>query len=121
MKSMRVDHTAANGRPSPGKGNFKPAASASTHIPEQGKKATPKGQWTANKEGQGESLPKFGMSKGSGHLAKGGEMHEQPTKGHSVGNHPKGSVPTGEHHAAHHRAPTSHEEFHKLGSGHWKP
>lgn len=89
---------------------------ASAHVPEQGKRSVPKGQWSSNKGGQGESLPKFGMSKGSGHLAKGGPMHEQPTKGHEVGNRPKGSVPTGEHYSAGHREPRTHDEFHRLGN-----
>lgn len=45
----------------------------------------------------------------------------RPGGQYSAGGKSGGKVPTGGHYSAGDRAPTSHGEFHKLGSGGWKP
>lgn len=109
---MKVDKWPKNGKtsatpkvPSP-TFSAKPTVHDGQHIPEQGKRATPKGQYSD------------GGTKGAPKEDKGTMAAHSPGTGKSTmgENHPKGSrVPGDEHHSAGHREPRSHDEFHKLG------
>jgi hypothetical protein len=118
---LRVDKFPKNGKTS---GNPKlpnitaakkpnPKEGPGDNMPEMRGTKPAKAQYTANTVGQGFKKPSLGIGKGS---------NETMAKGPSIPAEAKesGSVPTGQHHAAGHRAPTSHAEFHKLGSGNWK-
>lgn len=76
------------------------------------------------KEGPGENMPEMGARSRPGGQYSAGGKSGTPAADTAAGTnaaHSKGTVPIGGHHQASHRAPTSHAEFGKLGSGHWKP
>jgi hypothetical protein len=134
MGSLRVDKFPKNGKTSanPKVPNitaakkFSPKEGPGDNMPEMRGTKPAKAQYTQNTGGQGLRSPAFGLGKGSNETyAKGPGVPVEKIENNKTANvkqhSDRGTVPTGEHHAANHRAPTSHSEFHKLGSGHWKP
>ena len=106
-------------------------AGRTDNFPKNGKtSATPKlANITASKkfspkEGPGDNMPEMRGTKPAKAQYTEGSSAGTPKADKGAGTnaaHSRGTVPTGEHHAAGHRAPVNHSEFHKLGSGHWKP
>jgi hypothetical protein len=78
---------------------------AGMHMPEEGARSRPGGQYSAGGKG---GTPKADKGTNAAHSPGTGASHE------------RGNVPRGEHYHSSHREPRSHEEFHRLGSGHWK-
>lgn len=65
---------------------------------------------------QGEKIPekKLEKAKRSSSPSERKEATFAENFGHKGGK--RGSVPRGEHHSDNHRAPTTHDEFHRLGN-----
>jgi hypothetical protein len=110
-----------------GKAGAKVTKRADHHIGEQGARSRPGGQFSASgngAKGHKFSAPDADKSATFAHGNKHGVPKSQmatPADAHHKGNrahHGDGNakVPRGEHHAAGHREPRTHDEFDKLGS-----
>lgn len=133
MARLKVDHFPKNGKTSSNPKVPNILASKKPNIKEGPGDNMPemrnmklKGQYTKGSSGEGYKVPSFGIGKSSNEThAKGPSVPVERIENNKTANvkqhSDRGTVPTGEHHASGHRAPTSHAEFHKLGSGNWKP